>query len=65
MACEKNRTKLLRISRTISSAFGGSQILANSGQHQNKNSYGEQSTIIDLSEKIEMVDDGVIFSKKK
>ena len=33
MACEKNRTKLFRISRTISSAFGGSQILANSGQH--------------------------------
>ena len=24
---------LFRISRTISSAFGGSQILANSGQH--------------------------------
>ena len=34
MACEKNRTKLFRISRTISRAFGGSQILANRGQHQ-------------------------------
>ena len=33
--------------------------------YKNKNSDGEQSTIIDLSEKIEMVDYGVIFSKKK